>query len=59
MNIVSFYKEVKSEASRISWPSNRETMISVGLVVGMVIISSLFFLLTDSVLYKFVRFVLG
>lgn len=58
MNVITFYKEVKSEVSRITWPTNKETLMSVALVVVMVIISGLFFLLADSLLYKLVKFIL-
>lgn len=59
MNIVNFYREVKSEVLRIVWPSRKEAMTSVMLVLGMVVIAGLFFLLVDSLLFKLIKFVLG
>lgn len=59
MNIISFYREVKSEVLRIVWPARRETLMSVALVFAMVVIAGLFFLLVDSLLFKLIKFILG
>ena len=50
-----FLQEVRSEATKVTWPSRRETLITTGLVLAMVVLSSLFFLFTDTV----IRWVLG
>jgi len=54
-NPFQFLQDVRSEASKVTWPSRRETLITTGLVLAMVVISSLFFLFTDTV----IRWVLG
>ena len=54
-NPFSFLQDVRSEASKVTWPSRRETLITTGLVLAMVVLSSLFFLFTDTV----IRWVLG
>ncbi len=59
MNVVNFYREVRSEVLRIVWPARRETFMSVALVFGMVIIAGLFFLIVDSLLFKLIKFILG
>jgi len=46
-NPFQFLQEVRSESSKISWPSRRETLITTGLVVLMVLFASLFFVLVD------------
>jgi preprotein translocase subunit SecE len=54
-NPFQFLQDVRSEASKVTWPSRRETLITTGLVLAMVVLSSLFFLFTDTV----IRWVLG
>ena len=54
-NPFQFLQEVRSEAAKVTWPSRRETLITTGLVLAMVVVSSLFFLFTDTV----IRWVLG
>ena len=50
VNPFQFLQEVRAEASKITWPSRRETMITTGLVILMVLAASLFFVLVDWVL---------
>ncbi len=47
---VEFIQEVREEASKISWPSRKEVMISTVMVVIMVSAASVFFLLVDFIL---------
>lgn len=55
VNPFQFMQEVRSEASKITWPTRRETMITSGLVILMVLFASLFFVLVD----WFLRFSVG
>lgn len=50
VNPFQFMQEVRSEAKKIVWPTRRETMITSGLVILMVLASSLFFVVVDWVL---------
>lgn len=56
---LSFFKEVKAEALRIVWPSRKEAWQSVLLVLGSVVVASLYFLGVDALLYKLVKLILG
>ena len=49
-NPFQFLQHVRSEAKKIVWPTRRETMITSGLVILMVLASSLFFVVVDWVL---------
>jgi preprotein translocase subunit SecE len=49
-NPFQFLQEVRSEAKKIVWPTRRETTITSGLVILMVLASSLFFVVVDWVL---------
>jgi preprotein translocase subunit SecE len=58
-NPLQFIQEVRSEASKVTWPSRRETMITTGLVIVMVLFASLFFLAVDQSLRLMVTFILS
>ena len=54
-----FFKQVRSEAKRVTWPSRQETMASTIAVFVMVVIASVFLFTADQVLSYVVRLVLG
>lgn len=54
-NPFEFLQEVRAETSKVTWPSRRETLITTVMVFIFVIITSMFFFLTDQVL----RFAMG
>ncbi|HEX8164278.1 MAG TPA: preprotein translocase subunit SecE [Beijerinckiaceae bacterium] len=58
-NPAEFIQQVRNEGAKVTWPSRKETMITTAMVFVMVILASLFFLVTDQVIRVFVRFVLG
>jgi preprotein translocase subunit SecE len=47
-NPVQFFREVRAEAKKITWPSRRETWITTVMVLIMVVITSIFFLVVDA-----------
>jgi len=47
-NIVQFFREVRTEARRITWTSRRETWITSVMVAIMVALASLFFAVVDA-----------
>jgi preprotein translocase subunit SecE len=47
VNPFQFLQEVRSEASKVTWPTRRETLITSGLVILMVLFASLFFVFVD------------
>ncbi|MGL4489704.1 MAG: preprotein translocase subunit SecE [Rhizobiaceae bacterium] len=46
-NPFTFLSQVRSEASKVTWPSRRETMISTLMVVIMAFLAAIFFFLAD------------
>jgi preprotein translocase subunit SecE len=54
-----FMQEVRAEASKVTWPSRRETTITTAMVFVMVAVASVFFLLADMVMRNLVTLVLG
>jgi len=45
-----FVRQVRQELSKVTWPTRRDTLISSMVVIVLIIVFSLFFLLTDQVL---------
>ena len=54
-NPFEFLQQVRSEATKVTWPSRRETLITTGLVILLVVVSSLFFVAVD----QSIRLILG
>lgn len=49
-SLVSYVKETKSELKRVSWPSRKELLKNTGVVLTVVISSTLLVWVLDSVL---------
>lgn len=58
-NPFKFLQEVRAEASKVTWPTRRETVITTVMVFIMVAVSSVFFLAADQVIRLVVTFILG
>ena len=56
---LKFAREVRSEVSKVTWPSRRETMVTTGLVFLMVAIAAIFFFTVDQVIGVAVRMLFG
>jgi preprotein translocase subunit SecE len=59
VNPFTFLQDVRAEANKVTWPSRRETLITTGLVIAMVLAASLFFVAVDQGLRLIVGFVLN
>ena len=58
-NPIQFYRQVRQEVSKVTWPSRKETGITTAMVFVFVVIMAIFFLLVDQVAGWVVRLVLG
>jgi len=58
-NPFQFLQDVRTEGSKVTWPSRRETLITTGLVLAMVFVASLFFVTVDQALRLIVGFALS
>ena len=56
--IKDFYKEVKQEALKITWPAKPKVITTTIMVFIFVFISSIFFLLVDKIVSFLVEFIL-
>lgn len=44
---VQFFRQVRQETAKVTWPTRKETAITTGMVFVFVIIMSIFFLVVD------------
>ncbi len=58
-NPFEFIQQVRAEASKVIWPGRRETLVTTGLVLLLVVFTSVFFVIVDQVLREFVSLALG
>ena len=53
-----FIRQVRAEASKVVWPTRRETMMTAVMVLIMTTLLAIFFLGVDSVFSTIVQFLL-
>jgi preprotein translocase subunit SecE len=58
-NPLEFLQEVRAEGAKVTWPTRRETLITTGLVLFMVLLASLFFVAVDWALRLIVTAILS
>ena len=58
-NPFAFLQQVRAEASKIVWPSRRETGVSTVMVVAMAFLAAIMFLAADQVISMGIKLVLG
>ena len=56
---LKFFREVRQETSKVTWPTRKETIITTVMVFIMVFLLSIFFLGVDQLLSFLVKLVLG
>jgi preprotein translocase subunit SecE len=58
-NPLQFFQQVRQETAKVTWPTRRETTISVIMVVIFAIIAAIFFLAADQLIAWLVSIVLN
>jgi preprotein translocase subunit SecE len=58
-NPFEFLQQVRTEVSKVTWPTRRETVITTTMVLIMSVAAALFFLAADWVLGEVVTVILG
>ena len=48
VNPGAFIRQVRQEASKVTWPTRKETLVTTGMVFVMVFLASMFFFLVDT-----------
>jgi preprotein translocase subunit SecE len=54
-----FLQQVRAEASKIVWPSRRETGVSTVMVITMAFLAAIMFLVADQVISMGIQLILG
>jgi preprotein translocase subunit SecE len=54
-----FFREVKVELKKVTWPSRKETLTSTSVVVALVLLASIFLGIVDLGLSRLIRTVIG
>jgi len=57
-NPFTFLQQVRAETSKVTWPSQRETVISTVMVLVMVVLAALFFFASDQLIGWLISLVL-
>jgi preprotein translocase subunit SecE len=58
-NPIHFFRAVKQEIFKITWPTRKETLMGSVTVIAMAVIASLFFLLLDQIFKVGLNFLIG
>ena len=59
IGFISFFKQVKQEASKVTWSTRRETAVNTGVVLVMILIASVFFFIVDGIVFKTTQTIMG
>lgn len=49
-NPITFFRQVRAETAKVTWPTRRETVISTIMVVIMAFLAALFFFVADQLM---------
>ena len=58
-NPLEFFRQVRTETEKVTWPTRRETIVTTIMVLIMVALASVFFFVVDQVLSIGISFLLG
>ncbi|MDG2187029.1 MAG: preprotein translocase subunit SecE [Hyphomicrobiales bacterium] len=56
---IKYIQEIKTEISKVTWPTKRETSVTSIMVLIFVFIAAIFFLISDRILSWVVSLILG
>ena len=57
-NPAQFVRQVRQEMQKVTWPERKDTFISSAIVILLVVLFSLFFLLTDQIWSKGLKWII-
>ena len=58
-NPLQFIQQVRAEASKVVWPTRRETMLTTAMVFVMVTLVAIFFFIVDQIIQLGLQGILG
>jgi len=56
---IEFFRQVRQETAKVTWPSRKETLITTAMVFVMGLVAALFFFVVDTILRFGVQLILG
>jgi len=56
---LKFFREVRIEMAKVTWPSRKETLVTTGLVMGLAALAAVFFFVADQVIGLVIRALFG
>lgn len=56
---IEFFRQVRQETAKVTWPSRKETLITTAMVFLMGLVAALFFFMVDTILRFGVQMILG
>lgn len=59
MNPIEFLRQVKKETKSVVWSTRKETINSTAMVLVLVLITSIFFLVVDAIIFNIIQAILG
>ncbi len=59
VNPAKFLREVRTETGRVTWPGRKETTVTTALVLGMTVLTAIFFFGVDQIIGLAVRALFG
>ena len=54
-----FVSEVRQEASKVTWPSRKETSLTTTIVFIFAIIAAIYFMIVDQIIYRALNWIIG
>ena len=57
-NPAQFVRQVRQEMQKVTWPEKKDTFISSAIIITLVILFSLFFLVTDQIWSKGLQWII-
>jgi preprotein translocase subunit SecE len=58
-SIGEFFRQVRSELAKVTWPTQKETLITTAMVLVMSVLAAIFFIVVDWAVSLIVRWILG
>jgi len=58
-SLAEFFRQVRQEANKVTWPTRKETLVTTAMVFAMSIVAAIFFFIVDWVISHAVKAILG
>jgi preprotein translocase subunit SecE len=59
VNPSEFFRQVRQEVAKVTWPTRKETTITTAMVFLMVVMAALFFMVVDQIMSFGIRLIFG